>query len=133
MRVNGTELDAAEAAFGKRFEMAWRPNPQRQAYGRQLRRKPQHLLDEVVRCKRGYRGASKEQRTIHDFRLAHCPLTPLTPQHRNPNALGSARHPWPVHRNGKPFLAAMIGDGRTSALPASASRDRRVTCMPNLL
>jgi hypothetical protein len=33
MRVNGTELDAAEAAFGKRFEMAWRPNPQRQAYG----------------------------------------------------------------------------------------------------
>jgi hypothetical protein len=26
MRVNGTELDAAEAAFGKRFEMAWRPN-----------------------------------------------------------------------------------------------------------
>jgi hypothetical protein len=40
--VNGNELEAAEATFGERFEMAWRPNPQRQAYGRQLRRKPQH-------------------------------------------------------------------------------------------
>ena len=76
MRVNGNELEAAEPTFGERFEMAWRPNPQRQAYGRQLRRKPQHLLDEVVRCKRGYRGASKEQRTIHDFRLALPPNSP---------------------------------------------------------
>jgi hypothetical protein len=27
MRVNGTELGAAEAAFGKRFEMAWLAKP----------------------------------------------------------------------------------------------------------
>ena len=31
----------------------------------------QHQLDEVVCGKRGYRGASKEQRIIHDFGLAH--------------------------------------------------------------
>ena len=74
-----------------------------------------------MRCKRGYRGF---QRTAHNTRFSICllPLIPLTPQHPNRDALGPARHPWPVRRNGKLSLAAMIEDG-TSALPASASRD----------
>ena len=50
------------------------------------------------------------QYTIFDLLIAP---NSLTPQHPNRDALGPARHPWPVRRNGKLSLAVMIGDSRT--------------------